>query len=59
MQPINNYIQQMNLFSLEDLFDLQGKTKLELIFEDIDLNPVVKSLSTNSKKDQKNMTSNQ
>jgi len=50
VKPINNYIQQMNLFSLEDLFDLQGKTKLELIFEDIDLKPVVKSLSTNSKK---------
>ncbi len=40
-------IQKMNLFSLEDLFDLQGKTKLELIFEDIDLKPAVKSLSTN------------
>ena len=40
----------MNLFSLQDLFEIEEKTRLELIFENIDLTPVVKSLRNNSKK---------
>jgi hypothetical protein len=50
VKPINNYIQQMNLFSLQDLFQIEEKTRLELIFANIDLTPVIKSLRNNSKK---------
>jgi len=35
---------------LEDLFDLQEKSKLELIFKNSDLNSVVNSLKNDSKK---------
>ncbi len=59
MKPISNYIQQKSLFSLEELFDLQEKSKLELIFENLNLNPVVNSLRNNSKKGQKAMTLDQ
>ena len=50
VKPINNYIQQKSLFSLEELFNCQEKTKLELLFENLDLSPVVNSLRNDSKK---------
>jgi len=40
----------MSLFSFEDLFKLQGKTRLELIFENVDLSKTANQLSNNSKK---------
>jgi len=50
VKPINNNILQMSLFSLKELFELEEKTKLELIFENLDLTSVVKNLRTDSKK---------
>ena len=50
MKPINNNILQMSLFSLKELFELEEKTKLELIFENLDLTSVVNNLRTDSKK---------
>lgn len=40
----------MSLFSLKELFELEEKTKLELIFENLDLTSVVNNLRTDSKK---------
>jgi len=50
VKPINNNILQMSLFSLKELFELEEKTKLELIFENLDLTSVVNNLRTDSKK---------
>ena len=43
-------IQQENLFSLEELMELQPKTRLEMIFSNLELTKVANEIRCNSNK---------
>ena len=44
------YIRQQPLISFEDLMDLQPRTKLELIFSQIDLSELVSKVKSSSRR---------